>query len=156
MACPTIHTFLPCCPSRSAEKRVKKGDISSNCRKNLLQFKKNVFVLLTLGCWFLTIGLAVRRNKTPSARKIFADLPLQSIQSARVQQNWNYIVTELDLLILSSKVDRNQCHFFESHDWVVLVRTHLFLKGLSASNLSFCLQNYSTPSQVEAGYFANV
>ena len=35
-------------------------------------------------------------------------------------------VTELDLLIRSSKVDRNRCRFVEFHDWIVLVRTSLF------------------------------
>lgn len=111
----------PHLPALLPESILWETDLLSNRRKNLLRLKKKLFVLLTLGCWILTIGLAVRRNKTQSARKISADLPLQIIQFAPL--------TQLDLLILSSKVSRNQCHFVESDDWVVLVRTNLFHKG---------------------------
>ena len=95
-------------------------------------------MLLTLGCWFLSIGLAVWRSKTPSGRKNSICLQAKSIEIT---------ITELDLLIRSSKVDRNRCRFVEFHDWIVLVRTSLFHEGTN-SNL-FCLFAKLFQAQVE-------
>ena len=73
MARPTIHTFLPCCP-RSAEKMLKRLKIFYPTVGKTWPLPSSCYcsrkIVLTLGCWFLSIGLAVPRSKTPSGRKI--------------------------------------------------------------------------------------
>ena len=73
MARPTIHTFLPCCP-RSAEKMLKRWKSFIQLSEKPGPFHPPATVqekiVLTLGCWFLSIGLAVPRSKTISEGKI--------------------------------------------------------------------------------------
>ena len=143
MARPSIHTFLPCCPNWFAVEFPLKIDLlaekppQSNCYGSRKKF--------TLGCWFLSIELAVgRRQKSHLLRA----KPIE------------ITVSQLDLLLnQSSQADWNRCRFIEFHDWIVLVHTSLFHGGTNSSFLhnqagdftnvsreTFSLKNHQTPS----------
>ena len=137
MARPTIHTFLPCCP-RSAEKMLKRLKIfyptvgktwplQSSCYGSR-KYCVNAWVLIPQ----YRTGCATEQNFF--RRKNLICLRAKSIEIT---------VTELDLLIRSSKVDRNRCRFVEFHDWIVLVRTSLFHEETNSRFLFaklFCAQ----------------